>query len=416
MGDVQDVLILLSFLLEVAVLLYIEVKAWKTLYTPLIFLMLPYTVILLISIAISGNWGFVDFYYPSILFWSVGLFLFSIPSFSLAYILQKKGIPLNSTVKDCTMPKLVSVIALFIILLFAWRFKTMYTGVTMIGDTDFGEEFSGRGFWGHLRQSSLPILTMAIYFVDRKHKWIWFIIIPLFIVALLYQVLGWVIIPCLAGIFMRLYTGKTKLKLSLLLYVLVGVSIVFLGSYVMSLVIAGDSELDNEVFAFICRNFIHYLTSGTLGFSVDMQRGYPDAGGFELLIAQILNIGKSIVGDKEMVSIINPFFYNTGFNLTNVRTLFGTIFINSNYLIFVIYVLFLSCSMYMLKLATIRFNNIFVYVCYFFECGLLFMGWFESYFATLAAVEIPVISLVLLALCRMCAPKTTIINTTGKCS
>ena len=26
-------------------LLYIEVKAWKTLYTPLIFLMLPYTVI-----------------------------------------------------------------------------------------------------------------------------------------------------------------------------------------------------------------------------------------------------------------------------------------------------------------------------------------------------------------------------------
>lgn len=416
MGDILDSLILLTFLLEVAVLLYIELKAWKTLYTPLIFLMLPYTVILLISIAISGNWGFVDFYYPSILFWSVGLFLFSIPSFSLAYILQKKSIPLNSTVKDCTMPKLVSLIALFIILLFAWRFKTMYTGVTMIGDTDFGEEFSGRGFWGHLRQFSLPILTMAIYFVDRKHKWIWFIIIPLFIVALLYQVLGWVIIPCLSGIFMRLYTGKAKLKLSLLLYVLVGVSIVFLGSYVMSLVVAGDSELDNEVLAFICRNFIHYLTSGTLGFSVDMQRGYPDAGEFELLIAQILNIGKSIVGDKKMVSIINPFFYNTGFNLTNVRTFFGTIFINSNYLIFVIYVLFLSSSMYMLKLATIRFNNIFVYVCYFFECGLLFMGWFESYFATLAAVEIPVMSLVLMALCRMCAPKTTIINTTGKCS
>mgnify|MGYP003330486641 CR=1 FL=1 len=80
MGDILDSLILLTFLLEVAVLLYIELKAWKTLYTPLIFLMLPYTVILLISIAISGNWGFVDFYYPSILFWSVGLFLFSIPS------------------------------------------------------------------------------------------------------------------------------------------------------------------------------------------------------------------------------------------------------------------------------------------------------------------------------------------------
>ena len=52
MGDILDSLILLTFLLEVAVLLYIELKAWKTLYTPLIFLMLPYTVILLISISI----------------------------------------------------------------------------------------------------------------------------------------------------------------------------------------------------------------------------------------------------------------------------------------------------------------------------------------------------------------------------
>lgn len=408
MGNIQDVLILLSFLLEVAVLFYIEVKAWKTLYTPLIFLMLPYTVILLISIAISGNYGFVDFCYPSILFWSVGLLIFAIPSYCLAYLVQKNNIPLNTIVKEPTMPQVVSIITLFIILLFAWRFKTMYGGAAMIGDHDFGDQFSGRGFWGHLRQLSLPILIMAIYFVDRKHKWIWLIIIPLFIVALLYQVLGWVIIPCLAGIFLRLYTGKTRLKISLLLYVIAGVSIVFLSSYVMALVVAGDSELDNEVIAFVCRNFIHYLTSGTLGFSVDMQRGYPDTGNFEILIAQFVNIGKMITGDTEVLSTLNPLFYNTGVNWTNVRTLFGTTFINSGYMVFAIYVFLLSCSIYLLKLATIRFNNIFVYVCYFFECGLLFMGWFDSYFSSLSSLEIPMMSLFLLLLCKMFTPQQLI--------
>ena len=116
MGGFQDILILFSFLIEVAVLFYLELKAWKSLYTPLIFLMLPYTIILLISIAISGNFGFVVFYYPSILIWSVGLVLFAIPSYVLAYVLQKHNRPLNSTMAEAEMPKLVVYIAIFIIL------------------------------------------------------------------------------------------------------------------------------------------------------------------------------------------------------------------------------------------------------------------------------------------------------------
>ncbi len=409
MGDIQDILILLSFLLEVVVLFYLEYKAWKTLYTPLIFLMLPYTVVLLISIAISGNFGFVVFYYPSIFLWSAGLLVFALPSFVLAYALQKSNIPLNSNVKETTMPPLVVIVAIVTILLFMWRFKSMSGGVAAIGTHDFGNDFSGRGFWGHLRQMSLPILIMAIYFVDRTKKWLWLIVIPLIVVALLYQVLGWVIIPVLAGISLRLYMGKTKLKISLLLYVVLFAAVVFLASYIMALVIAEeDGELNEEVLSFIFRNFVHYLTSGTLGLSVDMERGFPDAGEFDLLIAQVINIGRMFTGGSEMLSVINPLFYNTGVNWTNVRTIFGTIFLNSNGLVFVIFVLFLSTSVYLLKLATIRYNNIFVYVAYFFECGLLFMGWFDTYFSSLSSLEIPAMSLVLLLLCKMCSPKQPI--------
>lgn len=404
MGGFQDILILFSFLIEVAVLFYLELKAWKSLYTPLIFLMLPYTIILLISIAISGNFGFVVFYYPSILIWSVGLVLFAIPSYVLAYVLQKHNRPLNSTMAEAEMPKLVVYIAIFIILLFVWRFRAV-NGAYPIGSRDFGDELCGKGLWGHLRQLSLPILMMSIYFVDRQKWWLWLIIIPIFVIAVLYQILGWLIIPCLVGIMLRLYTGKTKLKLSLMLYVILGVAVVFLGSYVISLVLVQENDLDNEVLSFIFRNFIHYLTSGTLGLSVDMELGFPDAGEFDMVIAQLVNIANALSGSDEVIVPLNPYYYNTGFNLTNVRTFFGTVLINADYVTFAVFVLFVSSAIYLLKVATIRFNNIYVYTAYFFECGLLFMGWFDSYFASLSVIEIPVLSLTLLLLCKICEPK-----------
>lgn len=407
MGDFQNILILFSFLIEVAVLFYLEIKAWNTLYTPLIFLMLPYVIVLLISIAISGNFGFVEFHYPSILLWSVGLLIFALPSYVLAFILQKHNYPLSSTIAEIGMPKLLISASLIIILLFLWRFKSV-VGTFPIGSSEFGEIFSGKGLWGHLRQLSLPLLIMAIYFVDKEKKWLWGIIVSLLIVGLLYNVLGWIVIPCFAGITLRLYSGKTKLKLSLVLYVLLGVSAVFLGSYLLTLVLAEDSELNNEVLSFIFRNFVHYLTSGTLGLSVDMEYGFPDVGEFDKLIAQMINIVNKIIGKDEIAGFLNPLYYNTGFNYTNVRTLFGTIYINTNKISFALYVLFLSTMMYLTKLATIRFNNIFVYSIFFFGCGLLFMGWFDSYFACLAVVEIPVLCLVLLLLCEMCKPKLTI--------
>lgn len=372
--------------------------------------MLPYTVVLLISIAISGHFGFVEFYYPSILLWSVGLLIFAVPSFALAFLMQKYNCPLKTSIEDSRMPVLLKYLSVLIILLFAYRFFSIFGGVNLIGSDEFGEEFCGRGFWGHLRQLSLPILMMAIFFVDVKDRHLWLIIIPLLIVTLLYQVKGWVIIPCLTGIVLRLYIGKTKLRLSLVLYVVLGALLIFLGSYIMILVVAGDGEFGNDVIFFIFRNFIHYLTSGVLGLSVDMELNFPDAGDFDMLIVQFINIGNLLIGNDEMMTPINPLFYNTGVNWTNVRTFFGTIFLNTDYIVFVVYILFVSSVMYLLKLATIKYNNIYIYVIYFFECSLLFMGWFETYSALLTTIEIPALVLGLWLMDRMCKKKVVSTN------
>ena len=174
------------------------------------------------------------------------------------------------------------------------------------------------------------------------------------------------------------------------------------------MVIVGEKDLDNEVLSFISRNFIHYLTSGTLGLSVDMERGFPDAGEFDILIVQLINLANQITGSDEILSPLNPLFYNTGFNYTNVRSFFGTIYINTDKITFVVYILFLSTAIYLMKLATIRFNNIYVYTAYFLECGALFMGWFETYFALLPVIEIPIICLLLGLLSKVCEPKSLI--------
>ena len=126
-----------------------------------------------------------------------------------------------------------------------------------------------------------------------------------------------------------------------------------------------------------------------------MQKGFPDVGEFETLWCPIINIINVVTGNNEILSPINSYYYNTGINYTNVRTLFGTVFLNSTMLEFIVYTLLLSSMMYSLKLATIKWNNIYMYIIYFFESTLLAMGWFEFYYFHLIALELPMLVLLL---------------------
>jgi hypothetical protein len=124
---------------------------------------------------------------------------------------------------------------------------------------------------------------------------------------------------------------------------------------------------------------------------MDVQLGIPDDGGdFENIIAQFVNLFKSLAGDRELIAPINPLFYNTGTTLTNVRTLFGTLYINSNWIVFAIYTLFLSTCMYFMKVLVMCRNNIYISTVYFFFCAMLFMGWFDFYFSGMIVLEFPV--------------------------
>lgn len=402
MGAFQNMLIVVSIVLEILFLGFLELKTWRTVYTPLNFLMFPYLAVLIITLMLAGSkWGFVEFYYPSILLWNVSLLIFAIPSLLLGYICCKSGIgiePGSMDVSEDTFPRVLVALSIILSILFLWHLRGMLGNPSLaLGSEEFGEEFSGGGLWGHLRQLTIPLLIMCLYSVSRKRWWLWPIIIVFLAVGLLNQVKSWVIIPVLAAVFMRLYTKKMKLTFRLLFFAILGAMLVFFSSYALSILVVNDRGVTDSFMELVFNGFFHYLTSGTLGWSVDLENNLPDAswGSFENIIAQIVNLVRSLTGNGELVYPVNPLFYNTGITLTNVRTIFGTLYINSNLVEFTLYILFLSTSVYLIKIAMLRYNNMYCCTIYFFYCALLFMGWFDFYFSGLIIYEFPIIVLLL---------------------
>ena len=100
MDALTQISIVLILIMEVSCLTYLEYRAWRTIYTPLCALMLPYVGVLLITIAIAGDFGFVRFNYESIYVWILGLPLFALPSFGFATLMRHYDLPVISTIDD----------------------------------------------------------------------------------------------------------------------------------------------------------------------------------------------------------------------------------------------------------------------------------------------------------------------------
>ena len=390
-------LYVLSILIEIGVLFYLERKAWGTLLTPLNFVMLPYLAVLLVSIAISGKFDFVEFYYPSILIWNVGLLLFALPSYALAGFAHKHDYAVDKVgVREEPMPQLFFWIGVLLTMLFAYRLmSTVRSSQFIIGSDEFAEEFAGFGFWGHLKRFCSVMLMLYIYYLNKHQRWLWFFIIAMMVVNVINMVKGTMIIPPVVGVMLRLASGKMKINARFVTILLISSVAVFFVTFLLAIVVVNKMEVNDKVILYIFQRFVHYFSSGTLGLSVDMQLGFPDRGAFDVIWTPFINIYNQIAGDGEVLSPVNPTFHFTGISLTNVRTVFGTLFIYTNYVQFALYTIGLSAMCYTLKMLTIKFDNLFTNTIFYYFCALLAMGWFEFYFFHLDIIEIPAMLIML---------------------
>ena len=323
----------LTLLIESGVLMYLEYKAWKTVFTPLSFLLLPYLAVLMVSIAMSGKMDFVEFYYPSIFIWIVGLFFFAIPDFMLVGYANKRGYTdLKGGIDETPMPRVFVLIGILLVMMFSYRlFTTVRSSQYIIGSDQFAEEFAGFGFWGHLKRFCSVMLMLYIYYLNKNNRWLWFLIIGLFVVNVINMVKGTMIIPCVTGVMLRLASGKMKITGRFIGVLVLSALAVFFVTFLIAIVVVNKMEVTDKIMLWIFQRFVHYFSSGTLGLSVDMEAGFPDAGSFQVIWTPFINIINQISGDGEILSPVNPTFHFTGISLTNVRTLFGTLFIYTNY-------------------------------------------------------------------------------------
>lgn len=388
----MDFIAVVAIYVEIAVLAIVDTKLWRTVYTPLNMLMLPYALMLMVSLIVCGNWGIVEFYYPSLTVWMVGLPLFAIPSYILGIGFHKSLlIEDGGRIDDEGMNmKRLNVITIILITLFLLRFFMLARSSQHLpGSEDFGEEYAGWGLWGHLHRLLHALCIIYIYKYDRKHWYYMLFIVGMMFVTVMYGVKSWILIPTMGGVCMRLFAGKLKLKLSLFLKIGIFAFVVFFVTYSLTLYLGKEVAATYDVvFEYICKTFVHYVISGIVGWSQDLQMGILEPPRFETLITGIANIYNAVAGN-EYVDPTNPFFIHNGVNGSNVRAFFGTIYVNSSIIQFVLVVLAVSAVHYLVKLWAIASRSIYVNVVYFFYCGMLMMGWFEIYFYHLQFLEVP---------------------------
>lgn len=365
---------------------------WGTVYTPLNILMLPFAAIALFSIAFVNMFSFYPFCYDSLLVWEVGLVVFFAPSALIRFLMPKNVDLLCPYVKkDFDLRRfvmiLLPILALYGIHILKSAREMKYAAA--IGSDDFADKTSTFGPWAHVFVIVIALEIFCFQFINRKRWWLVFGILLCVLYGVIAQVKGWVLIPIFAGIFVNIFSNRLKLNFKKIGYVcLVGFGFFFL-SYYLSLVVSQNEQMSGEVVFFIFKNFTHYLTSGVLGLSMDMGRGILEPYNPDYLYTPFVNI-YNVITNKPVSNSVSPYYLLTTWPglLTNIRSFMGTIYIYGGPFWGSLTIFLFSAIGYSIRaFRLIRKSSLLMPLDAWF-CAILFMGWFDYYFALLKPYEV----------------------------
>ena len=389
----------LLYLIELVLLVQWERRIWGTFFTPFCFLAVPTSII--IAIAIIASFLISDyraFYFPSLIVWCVGLFVFSIPSW-ICY--SKNGWQSNNvdyTSLDNSRRGRITykIICCFSALLLIFAFLKMPSGGTSWGSDEFSEAYSSNGMLlNHINVFISVVLSYFIYVANKKQKLTYLMIFLCLIDMYAIGVKSWIIAPCIIGYFARLITKKSKFNYKSFIVIGIAGILVFALSYIILMIGTGKSELNEGFITFLVNHFISYITGAPLTFSLDYQMGILEPEMFESLFAPLVNISHLIFGGDPVVHI-NPTWISFGSHESNVRTFIGTVFAFSHSWIgFILVTAIFSLYCYILFIYSRNSKNPFIILANCTNMGFLTLGFFEFYWLNLAPYEMVVMLLIL---------------------
>ncbi|MBQ6790868.1 MAG: hypothetical protein IJP76_05435 [Paludibacteraceae bacterium] len=411
MEKLLDIGLLIGFYTEVYLLTRMERVVWRTLYTPLNALSLPYTFFLTLTLLMPSSFGLVSFYYPSLLVWMAGLLLMAIPSWLLGAGFRKRFGEAETVVEPPKKELFFLIATLVLILPFGLRLREMMaSSLDMLGSDEFGENFAVYGVFGHLLHFLIACSILCFACVRKGRRLLPVAAIVLIAaLAFINQVKSWVFIPIIAGFWMCLLGKKMKLSFRFLLSLAVGGLVLFVGSYLAIFILGNGIEYDEHMGEYIGEHVVHYLTSGVLGLSEDLRRGILEAQDPHVLFAPFVNFVRYFTGDA-YINVANPYYLEISTNNSladNVRTYFGTMYIYCPVALYCLLVVLFGFFFYLIRIAALRAQSVYLSAIDGWFCALLAMGWFEYYFFHLSTFEVPLYLLLMFIIEKALIPKKT---------
>jgi hypothetical protein len=394
---------------EILILTLIEKVLFKRYITPFTILAIPYLIIILLTVLAGPPLGFVNVYSQSILVWIVGLVIFWIPGIAIKWIFLENGLFIkNYTFNDSelvsyqNLKRWILLLAWIALLISLGGFlKTVSKlGINNLGNDEFTQFFGG-GFSGHAMVFNIIPFIFLVGIVKRKDRFIAFTIILIFLTFFICQVKTWVIIPVLSGLFFRYYLGNLRFSIKTILIISIGGLAIFFSIYYISI---GPNV------GFLKKLFFEYLFAGTLGLSEHLRNDIGFNYDPFFLINPVRNIYNLLVGG-EMKNVIQENYINiysgNYVGLSNVRTLFGTILLNSSIAEALTFVFLISLICNFLFNIFGYFKNLLVMILTCFFLGGLAMGWFDLWFNHLNYYEITGYILILMIFSKVHLPGLT---------
>lgn len=370
---------LFILLVESILITTIDRILFKTFITPSIILLIPYLIIISIIILWGKSLGLVPLYYESIYVWIIGIIPFWLAGILAVIIFRPNRI--NNCGENIKQRKWIIIlfisVATIIFIKLLYLFKSKY----VFGSKDFGEEYIGRGIWGHI--SNLLFLIFPYFAIIFKKSFRnYMTLLVLMFLVLAYGSKTWFLSLIFATFLLTIHYKKIKISpLTLILPILVGFS--FFSIYY-------SLSIKYNFFSFVTRHFIDYLTSGILPLSEYVKHNLTTGIDTQYVLSPFINSINAINGNQ-LISAHSQIWIltDTKSNFqSNVYTFFGTLYIYSGISLGIMLAFSLGLLNYVLLIVSRVLNSIFINIAYYTSITILLWGWFNFGYILLRPWEI----------------------------
>jgi hypothetical protein len=167
-------------------------------------------------------------------------------------------------------------------------------------------------------------------------------------------------------------------------------------------VFTSDDPLNVEIYTYLGRHYLYYLSAGVLAFGEALRSGIADVGGgWQAIFAPFINLYHAVFGgwllapgsalEKGMMTDLT----STDPTGTNVYTMIGTLHLYLGPLGASVYLFAVGLLGYGFLILTRKQNSIWITASYCLVASQLALGFFELYFWTLTVYEITVMGILL---------------------